>query len=74
MYKLGQEEHDTIYSKIAKEELHNVPSQANPRVIITGGQPGSGLFRVSLNVYLEKRSKKTIETNKYSKPCSVSIH
>jgi len=42
MYKLKQEKHDAIYSKIVKEKLGNVPSQAHPRVIITGGQGGSG--------------------------------
>jgi len=41
-YKLNNAEHDEIYADIAKEKLANVPFQANPRVIITGWQPGSG--------------------------------
>jgi len=37
LYKLDKAEHDEIYVGIAKKILPN-----NPRVIITGGQPGSG--------------------------------
>jgi len=41
-YKLNKAEHDEIYADIAEEKLANVPSQEHPRVIITGGQGGSG--------------------------------
>lgn len=41
-YKLDQAEHEEVYSEIADDYLSHVEAQENPRVIITGGQPGSG--------------------------------
>jgi len=41
-YKLDQAEHKEIYSEIVDDYLSHVETQENPRVIITGGQPGSG--------------------------------
>lgn len=41
-YKLGDKQHQTIYSRIEKNTFGSTKSVVNPRVIITGGQPGSG--------------------------------
>lgn len=41
-YTLDKADHDAIYAEIAEVELSHAKAQENPRVIITGGQPGSG--------------------------------
>lgn len=41
-FKLTGRQHQTIYSRIEKEQFTGTSPVENPRVIITGGQPGSG--------------------------------
>lgn len=41
-FKLSDRQHQTIYSRIEKEQFTGTKPVENPRVIITGGQPGSG--------------------------------
>lgn len=41
-FKLSDRQHNTIYSRIEKQQFTGTKPVENPRVIITGGQPGSG--------------------------------
>lgn len=41
-YKLGEKQHQAIYSRIEKNTFGSTKPVEHPRVIITGGQPGSG--------------------------------
>ena len=41
-YKLGNNQHLAVYSRIEKNTFGTTKPVENPRVIITGGQPGSG--------------------------------
>jgi len=56
-YKLDKAKHKEVYSKIADDYLSRAETQEPPRVIITGGQPGSGKGR------LARRAAKTLKAS-----------